>query len=46
MIIEDGLNNYLKDNRMAWELQADGIWVQCLNPIKLFILPSNISWIV
>ncbi|MGU3310513.1 polyphosphate kinase 1 [Acinetobacter calcoaceticus] len=28
-IIEDGLNNYLKDNRQAWELQADGTWVQC-----------------
>ncbi|MGM7312603.1 polyphosphate kinase, partial [Acinetobacter baumannii] len=24
-----GLNNYLKDNRQAWELQADGTWVQC-----------------
>ncbi|RPE31628.1 polyphosphate kinase [Acinetobacter sp. BIGb0102] len=29
LIIEDGLNNYLKDNRRAWELQADGIWTQC-----------------
>lgn len=29
LIIEDGLNNYLKDNRRAWELQADGIWKQC-----------------
>lgn len=28
-VIEDGLNNYLKDNRQAWELQADGTWVQC-----------------
>ncbi len=28
-MIEDGLNNYLKDNRQAWELQADGTWVQC-----------------
>lgn len=28
LIIEDGLNNYLKDNRRAWELQADGIWTQ------------------
>ncbi len=27
-VIEDGLNNYLKDNRQAWELQADGTWVQ------------------
>ncbi|MBD1224883.1 polyphosphate kinase [Acinetobacter seifertii] len=27
-MIEDGLNNYLKDNRQAWELQADGTWVQ------------------
>ena len=29
LIIEDGLNNYLKDNRRAWELQADGAWIQC-----------------
>lgn len=29
LIVEDGLNNYLKDNRRAWELQADGTWVQC-----------------
>jgi polyphosphate kinase len=28
-ILEEGLNNYLKDNRRAWELQADGIWIQC-----------------
>lgn len=28
-ILEDGLNNYLKDNRRAWELQADGTWIQC-----------------
>ncbi|MCT6832532.1 MAG: RNA degradosome polyphosphate kinase, partial [Acinetobacter baumannii] len=28
-VIEDGLNNYLKDNRQAWELRADGTWVQC-----------------
>ncbi|RZF93651.1 polyphosphate kinase 1, partial [Acinetobacter baumannii] len=28
-VIEDGLNNYLKDNRQAWELQTDGTWVQC-----------------
>ena len=24
-----GLNNYLQDNRRAWELQADGTWIQC-----------------
>lgn len=29
LIIEDGLNNYLKDNIRAWELQADGRWIQC-----------------
>lgn len=29
LILEDGLNNYLKDNRRAWELQADGTWIQC-----------------
>lgn len=28
-IIEDGLNNYLRDNRQAWELRSDGTWVQC-----------------
>ena len=28
-ILEEGLNNYLKDNRRAWELQADGTWIQC-----------------
>ena len=28
-ILEDGLNNYLKDNRRAWELRADGSWIQC-----------------
>lgn len=28
-ILEDGLNNYLQDNRRAWELQADGTWTQC-----------------
>ena len=28
-ILEDGLNNYLKDNRRAWGLQADGTWIQC-----------------
>ncbi|NUG23785.1 polyphosphate kinase 1 [Acinetobacter lactucae] len=27
-IIGDGLNNYLRDNRQAWELQADGTWIQ------------------
>ncbi len=21
--------NYLQDNRRAWELQADGTWIQC-----------------
>ncbi|WP_019384816.1 polyphosphate kinase 1 [Acinetobacter venetianus] len=29
LILEDGLNNYLKDNSRAWELQADGTWRQC-----------------
>ncbi|QQV65307.1 Polyphosphate kinase [Acinetobacter junii] len=29
LILDDGLNNYLKDNRRAWELQADGTWIQC-----------------
>lgn len=29
-ILEDGLMNYLKDNRRAWELQEDGTWIQCL----------------
>ncbi|NNP70024.1 polyphosphate kinase 1 [Acinetobacter sp. Ac_5812] len=29
LIIEDGLKNYLKDNCRAWELQADGTWLQC-----------------
>ena len=29
LVVEDGLNNYLKDNRQAWELQQDGSWVQC-----------------
>ncbi|MFX8859903.1 polyphosphate kinase 1 [Acinetobacter baumannii] len=29
LIIEDGLNNYLRDNRRAWELQNDGTWIQC-----------------
>lgn len=28
-ILEEGLNNYLKDNRRAWELHADGTWIQC-----------------
>ena len=28
-ILEDGLNNYLKDNRRAWELQADATWIKC-----------------
>jgi polyphosphate kinase len=25
-IIKDGLLNYLTDNQLAWELQADGSW--------------------
>ncbi len=29
LILDDGLNNYLKDNRRAWELQADGTWILC-----------------
>ncbi len=29
LIIEDGLNNYLKDNYRAWELQSNGDWRQC-----------------
>ena len=28
-ILEEGLMNYLQDNRRAWELQADGTWIQC-----------------
>ena len=28
-ILQDGLMNYLQDNRRAWELQADGTWIQC-----------------
>ncbi|EXE95153.1 polyphosphate kinase C-terminal domain protein [Acinetobacter sp. 1592897] len=28
-ILQDGLMNYLQDNRHAWELQADGTWIQC-----------------
>ena len=26
-IIEQGLENYLKDNQQAWELQPDGQWL-------------------
>jgi polyphosphate kinase len=26
-ILEEGLMNYLQDNRRAWELQADGTWI-------------------
>ncbi|MFU0436554.1 polyphosphate kinase 1, partial [Acinetobacter baumannii] len=29
IIVEDGLNNYLKDNYRAWELQSNGDWLQC-----------------
>jgi hypothetical protein len=50
-VIEDGLNNYLKDNRQAWELQADGTWVQChpkLEERTLYCTATldELSWVI
>ncbi len=43
-VIEDGLNNYLKDNRQAWELQADGTWCNIsLNLGKSFICAATLN---